>query len=75
MGTRIGDLISSFSSPSACENKLLKDVLDQRLPPPTPEHSQPQSMSTMHMVSQSLSFQIVASNEGPDITLEQFIKI
>ncbi|CAN6553758.1 unnamed protein product [Malus baccata var. baccata] len=36
-GKKLGDLISSFSSPSACENKLLKDVLDQRLPPPTLE--------------------------------------
>ncbi|TQE02667.1 hypothetical protein C1H46_011736 [Malus baccata] len=59
MGKRLGDLISSISSPSNCENKLLKDVLDQRLSPPTPEvedelttiarvaiacrHSQPQS--------------------------------
>ncbi|XP_050136779.1 MDIS1-interacting receptor like kinase 2-like [Malus sylvestris] len=90
-GKRLGDLISSFSSPSACENKLLKDVLDQRLPPPTPEvanelttiarvaiacrHSQPQSRPTMHMVSQSLSFQTAASNGGPIITLEELIKI
>ncbi|CAN6555555.1 unnamed protein product [Malus baccata var. baccata] len=91
MGKRLGDLISSFSSPSACENKLLKDVLDQRLPPPTLEvedelttiarvaitcrDSRPQSRPTMHMVSQSLSFQTAASTGGPDITLEQLIKI
>ncbi|XP_048436574.1 MDIS1-interacting receptor like kinase 2-like [Pyrus x bretschneideri] len=91
MGKRLGDLISSISSPSDCENKLLKDVLDQRLSPPTPEvedelttiakvaiacrHSQPQSRPTMHMVSQSLSFQTAASTGGPDITLEQLIKI
>ncbi|XP_050107692.1 MDIS1-interacting receptor like kinase 2-like isoform X3 [Malus sylvestris] len=91
MGKRLGDLISSFSSPSACENKLLKDVLDQRLPPPTPEvedelttiasvaiacrHSQPQSRPTMHMVSQLLSLQNATSTGGPGITLEQLIKI
>ncbi|KAM1765305.1 hypothetical protein TB1_004357 [Malus domestica] len=91
MGKRLSDLISSISSPSDCENKLLKDVLDQRLSPPTPEvedelttiarvaiacrHSQPQSRPTMHMVSQSLSFQTAASTGGPDITLEQLIKI
>ncbi|XP_009340551.3 MDIS1-interacting receptor like kinase 2-like [Pyrus x bretschneideri] len=91
MGKRLGDLISSISSPSDCENKLLKDVLDQRLSPPTPEvedelttiakvaiacrHSRPQSRPTMHMVSQSLSFQTAASTRGPDITLEQLIKI
>ncbi|CAN6553764.1 unnamed protein product [Malus baccata var. baccata] len=90
-GKRLGDLISSFSSPSACENKLLKDVLDQRLPPPTLEVEdelttiarvaitcrdlRPQSRPTMHMVSQSLSFQTAASTGGPDITLEQLIKI
>ncbi|KAB2601852.1 LRR receptor-like serine/threonine-protein kinase [Pyrus ussuriensis x Pyrus communis] len=90
-GKRLGDLISSFSSPSVCENKLLKDVLDQRLPPPTLEvehelttiarvaitcrDSRPQSRPTMHMVSQSLSFQTAASIGGPDITLEQLIKI
>ncbi|XP_048436868.1 MDIS1-interacting receptor like kinase 2-like isoform X2 [Pyrus x bretschneideri] len=91
VGKRIGDLISSFSSPSACENKLLKDVLDQRLPPPTLEvqnelttiarvaitcrDSRPQSRPTMHMVSQSLSFQTAASTGGPDVTLEQLVKI
>ncbi|KAB2601842.1 LRR receptor-like serine/threonine-protein kinase [Pyrus ussuriensis x Pyrus communis] len=91
MGKRLGDLISSISSPSDCENKLLKDVLDQRLSPPTPEvedelttiarvaiacrHSRPQSRPTMHMVSQSLSFQTATSTRGPDITLEQLIKI
>ncbi|XP_070663072.1 MDIS1-interacting receptor like kinase 2-like [Malus domestica] len=91
MGKKLGDLISSFSSPSACENKLLKDVLDQRLPPPTLEVEdelttiarvaitcrdlRPQSRPTMHMVSQSLSFQTAASTGGPDITLEQLIKI
>ncbi|XP_050107694.1 MDIS1-interacting receptor like kinase 2-like [Malus sylvestris] len=85
MGKRLGDLISSFSSPSACENKLLKDVLDQRLPPPTPEvedeltaiarvaiacrDSRPQSRPTMHMVSQSLSLKTAASTGGPDIIL------
>ncbi|TQD95176.1 hypothetical protein C1H46_019199 [Malus baccata] len=90
-GKRLGDLISSSSSPSACENKLLKDVLDQRLPPPTLEvedelttiarvaitcrDSRQQSRPTMHMVSQSLSFQTAASTGGPDITLEQLIKI
>ncbi|XP_048436573.1 MDIS1-interacting receptor like kinase 2-like [Pyrus x bretschneideri] len=90
-GKRLGDLISSFSSPSAYENKLLKDVLDQWLPPPTLEvedelttiarvaitcrDSQLQSRPTMHMVSQSLSFQTTASTGGPDITLEQLIKI
>ncbi|CAN6724196.1 unnamed protein product [Malus baccata var. baccata] len=90
-GKRLADLINSFSSPSACENKLLKDILDQRLPPPAPEvedelttiarvgiacrHSKPQSRPTMHMVSQSLSFQTAASIGGPDITLQQIIKI
>ncbi|TQE02660.1 hypothetical protein C1H46_011729 [Malus baccata] len=90
-GKRLGDLISSFSSPSTCENKLLKDVLDQRLPPPTLgvedelttiarvaitcRDSRPQSRPTMHMVSQSLSFQTAASTRGLDITLEQLIKI
>ncbi|KAB2601835.1 LRR receptor-like serine/threonine-protein kinase [Pyrus ussuriensis x Pyrus communis] len=91
MGKRLGDLITSFLSPSVCENKLLKDVLDQRLPPPTPEvedeltaiarvaiacrDSRPQLRPTMHMVCQSLSLQTAASTGGPDITLEQLIRI
>ena len=71
MGKQLGDFISSFSSPSANGDLLLKDVLDQRVPPPTPQvqdelttiaklaiacrHSHPQSRPTMYMVSQELS--------------------
>ncbi|KAL6198791.1 hypothetical protein ACLB2K_028580 [Fragaria x ananassa] len=68
MGKRLGEIISSFLSQSDNEDILLKDVLDQRLPTPTPhvhaelvtiarlaiacKHPHPQSRPTMHMVSQ-----------------------
>ncbi|XP_021808475.1 MDIS1-interacting receptor like kinase 2-like [Prunus avium] len=38
IGKKLGDFVSSFSFPSTtCTNILLKDALDQRLPPPTPQ--------------------------------------
>ncbi|CAL8150029.1 unnamed protein product [Prunus armeniaca] len=85
LGKHLGDFVSSFSFPSTTyANILLKDVLDQRLPPPTPQvldelitiarlsiacrHSHPQSRPTMHMVSKVLSFQPASSCRGPDDT-------
>ncbi|CAL8150033.1 unnamed protein product [Prunus armeniaca] len=85
LGKQLGDFVSSFSFPSTTyANILLKDVLDQRLPPPTPQvldelitiarlsiacrHSHPQSRPTMHMVSKVLSFQPASSCRGPDDT-------
>ncbi|KAH0986238.1 hypothetical protein GBA52_013415 [Prunus armeniaca] len=79
MGKQLGDFVSSFSFPSTTyPNIFLKDVLDQSLPPPTPQlqdelitiarlsiacrHSHPQSRPTMHMVSQALSFPTSSSN-------------
>ncbi|BFG28633.1 hypothetical protein CerSpe_149080 [Prunus speciosa] len=83
MGKQLGDIVSSFSFPSTTyANILLKDVLDQRLPPPTPQlqdelitiarlsiacrHSHPQSRPTMHKVSQVLSFPTASSDRGSD---------
>ncbi|BFG28630.1 hypothetical protein CerSpe_149040 [Prunus speciosa] len=83
MGKKLGDFISSFSFPSTTyANILLKDALDQHLPPPTPQlqdelitiarlsvacrHSHPQSRPTMLMVSQMLSFQTASSYRGLD---------
>ncbi|XP_030948379.1 MDIS1-interacting receptor like kinase 2-like isoform X1 [Quercus lobata] len=72
-GNHPGDFIYSAFSPSA--NILLKDVLDQRLQPPTGEvrdelikiltiataclHANPQSRPTMLMISRQLSSSIV----------------
>ncbi|CAL5421489.1 unnamed protein product [Camellia sinensis] len=69
-GKHPGDFIMSLLTP-AVENIQLKDVLDQRLSPPSPEveevvmcsvklaiaclHVNPQSRPTMHIVSQLLS--------------------
>ncbi|THG14146.1 hypothetical protein TEA_020566 [Camellia sinensis var. sinensis] len=69
-GKHPGDFITSLST-SAIEKIELKDVLDQRLSPPSPEveevvmcsvklaiaclHDNPQSRPTMHIVSQLLS--------------------
>ncbi|CAL5397136.1 unnamed protein product [Camellia sinensis] len=69
-GKHPGDFITSLST-SAIENIELKDVLDQRLSPPSPEvekvvmccvklaiaclHVNPQSRPSMHIVSQLLS--------------------
>ncbi|XP_062014574.1 MDIS1-interacting receptor like kinase 2-like [Rosa rugosa] len=82
MGKQPGDLIFSFSSPSANGEVLLNDVLDQRLPVPTPhvldelvtiariaiacKHAHPQSRPTMHMVSQVLSSRTA---HGPQETI------
>ncbi|XP_062028718.1 MDIS1-interacting receptor like kinase 2-like [Rosa rugosa] len=89
MGKQVGDFISSFSHLSDSANILLKDVLDQRLPPPIPQvedelitiaglaiecrHSHPQSRPTMLKVSQVLSSQIAYCYKQQDITLEQLI--
>ncbi|PRQ19132.1 putative protein kinase RLK-Pelle-LRR-XI-1 family [Rosa chinensis] len=67
MGMQVGDFISSFFQSSDSTNILLKDVLDQCLPPPLPQfedelitiaglaiecrHSHPQSRPTMQRVS------------------------
>ncbi|KAM5558735.1 hypothetical protein ABKV19_020428 [Rosa sericea] len=80
MGKQLGEVISSFSSSPANGDKLLKDVLDQRLPAPTPyvqdelvtiaslaiacKHPHPQSRPTMHRVSQVLSSSHPASSLG-----------
>ncbi|XP_058222202.1 MDIS1-interacting receptor like kinase 2-like [Rhododendron vialii] len=69
-GKHPGDFVSSLSTP-AIANVELRDVLDQRLSPPSPEveevvmyviklaiaclHSNPQSRPTMHIISQLLS--------------------
>ncbi|XP_062014554.1 MDIS1-interacting receptor like kinase 2-like [Rosa rugosa] len=90
MGKQLADFVSAFSTPSAIGDILLKDVFDQRLPPPTPKienelititrlaiackHSHPQSRPTMYMVSQVLSSQRANSSRLPEITLEQLIK-
>ncbi|KAI8018668.1 MDIS1-interacting receptor like kinase 2 [Camellia lanceoleosa] len=71
-GKHPGDFIMSLLTPTV-ENIMLKDVLDQRLSPPSPEveevvmcsvklaigclHVNPQSRPTMHIVSQLLSTQ------------------
>ncbi|XP_024200064.1 MDIS1-interacting receptor like kinase 2 [Rosa chinensis] len=89
MGKQLGEVISSFSSSSANGGKLLKDVLDQRLPAPTPhvqdelvtiaslamacKHLHPQSRPTMHRVSQVLSSHPASSSGQPEITLAQLI--
>ncbi|XP_062014553.1 MDIS1-interacting receptor like kinase 2-like [Rosa rugosa] len=89
MGKQLADFVSAFSTPSAIGDILLKDVFDQRLPPPTPEienelitiarlaiackHSDPQSRPTMYKVSQVLSSQPANSSRLPEITLEQLI--
>ncbi|XP_004295702.1 PREDICTED: probable LRR receptor-like serine/threonine-protein kinase At4g08850-like [Fragaria vesca subsp. vesca] len=89
MGKQLGEIISSFSSQSDNEDILLKDVLDQRLPAPTPhvqaelvtiarlaiacKHPHPQSRPTMNMVSQVLSSQPANSSGQAEITLAQLI--
>lgn len=72
-GEHPGDFISSLSSPSAMEDVVLTDVLEQRLPPPS-SHFQgelmnilklasaclkanPESRPTMQVISQKLSAQ------------------
>ena len=89
MGKHLGDVVSSFPSPSANENMSLMDLLYRRLPPPTPDvedelitiarlaiqcrHSHPQSRPTMQMVSQVLSSQNAFSYRQQDITLKSII--
>ncbi|THG14141.1 hypothetical protein TEA_020561 [Camellia sinensis var. sinensis] len=74
-GKHPGDFITSLST-SAIKNIELKNVLDQRLTPPSPEiekvvmcsvkmviaclHVNPQSRPTMHIVSQLLSTQKIS---------------
>ncbi|GMP46020.1 hypothetical protein CsSME_00014336 [Camellia sinensis var. sinensis] len=74
-GKHPGDFITSLST-SAIKNIELKNVLDQRLAPPSPEiekvvmcsvkmaiaclHVNPQSRPTMHIVSQLLSTQKIS---------------
>nr|XP_011463522.1 PREDICTED: probable LRR receptor-like serine/threonine-protein kinase At4g08850 [Fragaria vesca subsp. vesca] len=88
MGKQLGDFISSSSFPSTDGNISLTDMLDKRLPPPTPNvekelmiiarlaiecrHSHPQSRPTMHMVSHALSSQPATSSKS-EITVEQLI--
>ncbi|KAL6189391.1 hypothetical protein ACLB2K_040780 [Fragaria x ananassa] len=88
MGKQLGDFISSSSFPSTDENISLTDMLDKRLPPPTPNvekelmiiarlaiecrHSHPQSRPTMHMVSHVLSSQPATSSKS-EITVEQLV--
>lgn len=76
MGKHPGELISSLST-SMVKDILLRDVLDQRLPPPTDQEmnevistvmlaleclrSDPQSRPTMYCVSQELSAMRVPS--------------
>ncbi|KAG5548004.1 hypothetical protein RHGRI_013634 [Rhododendron griersonianum] len=73
-GKHPGDFVSSLST-QAVEIIQLRDVLDQRLSPPSPQvevvvmwivklaiaclHSNPQSRPTMHIVSQQLSTKII----------------
>ncbi|PRQ44790.1 putative protein kinase RLK-Pelle-LRR-XI-1 family [Rosa chinensis] len=89
MGKQLGEVISSFSTSPANGDKLLKDVLDQRLPAPTPyvqdelvtiaslaiacKHPHPQSRPTMHKVSQVLSSHPASSLGQPEITFSQLI--
>ncbi|GMP46016.1 hypothetical protein CsSME_00014334 [Camellia sinensis var. sinensis] len=70
-GKHLGDFITSLLTAAAVKNIKLKDVLDQRLSPLSPEveevvmcnvklaiaclHVNPQSRPTMHIVSQLLS--------------------
>ena len=74
-GRHPGDFVSSLSTP-AVENMQLKDVMDQRLLPPSPReeevimriikmaiaclHANPQSRPTMQIVSQLLSIRTIS---------------
>uniref|UniRef100_A0A2N9F9Q1 non-specific serine/threonine protein kinase n=1 Tax=Fagus sylvatica TaxID=28930 RepID=A0A2N9F9Q1_FAGSY len=76
-GEHPGEFISSLSSPLAMEDVLLKDVLDQRLPPPSSHFedelinilkitssslkANPHSRPTMQVISQMLSTQSACS--------------
>ncbi|KAG5552618.1 hypothetical protein RHGRI_010640 [Rhododendron griersonianum] len=73
-GKHPGDFISSLLTPGV-ENVQLRDLLDQRLSPPSPQveevvmwiiklaiaclHSNPQSRPSMHRVSQQLANKII----------------
>ncbi|KAH7845731.1 hypothetical protein Vadar_005381 [Vaccinium darrowii] len=76
-GKHPGDFVSSLSIP-AVENEQLRDLLDQRLSPPSPDveevvmyiiklaiaclHSNPQSRPTMHIVSELLSTRTISQS-------------
>lgn len=76
-GEHPGEFISSLSSPPAMEDVLLKDVLDQHLPPPSSHFedelinilkitssslkANPHSRPTMQVISQMLSTQSACS--------------
>ncbi|KAL6198786.1 hypothetical protein ACLB2K_028575 [Fragaria x ananassa] len=89
MGKQLAEFLSSFSTPTGNGEMQLNDLLDQRLPAPTPnvqnelitiarlaiacKHSHPQSRPTMHMVSQVLSSQGANFSRLPEITIERLI--
>lgn len=81
-GQHPGDVIPCLTSKFTRDNMLLKDVLDQRLPFPTPAvqdelitiiklataclHGNPQSRPTMNMISQMLSVSMSSTPSNSD---------